>query len=244
MRRRNNTKTKSRKRRRSTKSEEEPLLEQDPSPDHTQVEADETGEDVFMLHHLEPPSLPITQHLSLLHGIIGHQQDALNEEETTVTNAPEIGIHVSRIHQDPPKHLMKEYIQDDDGFIYPIAIIQVHLPNTEAPDNCESCTRPMDRLVRDHCHECGKFKGWTCYGCNTHNSDFSGDHYRAMALYNDSHLEICKPISIKPEEHTNYVSHCYTHRPNFASACRRSGKMPQVNKRQLKKDGVKRRSRG
>lgn len=34
------------------------------------------------------------------------------------------------------------------------------------PDACETCGKP-GRVVFDHCHVTGEFRGWLCNGCNT-----------------------------------------------------------------------------
>lgn len=32
---------------------------------------------------------------------------------------------------------------------------------------CENCGKTDQKLLFDHCHETGKFRGWLCYQCNT-----------------------------------------------------------------------------
>lgn len=34
------------------------------------------------------------------------------------------------------------------------------------PEACELCARP-GKVVWDHCHKGGHFRGWLCYQCNT-----------------------------------------------------------------------------
>ena len=34
------------------------------------------------------------------------------------------------------------------------------------PGNCELCKKQRKRIVFDHCHKTGKFRGWLCNGCN------------------------------------------------------------------------------
>lgn len=37
----------------------------------------------------------------------------------------------------------------------------------ERPDKCECCGRTRAKLVYDHCHTSGDFRGWICGNCNT-----------------------------------------------------------------------------
>lgn len=34
------------------------------------------------------------------------------------------------------------------------------------PENCEVCGQPHSKIVLDHCHETGAFRGWLCDPCN------------------------------------------------------------------------------
>lgn len=38
--------------------------------------------------------------------------------------------------------------------------------NRPQPDYCEICGKGGRRLVWDHCHQRGHFRGWICYRCN------------------------------------------------------------------------------
>jgi len=35
------------------------------------------------------------------------------------------------------------------------------------PETCEVCSRRNKRIVFDHCHKTGGFRGWLCHSCNT-----------------------------------------------------------------------------
>lgn len=55
----------------------------------------------------------------------------------------------------------------------------------ERPEICDVCQEPDWRIVFDHCHASGKFRGWLCYGCNLtlgHAKD-SPETLRALADY-------------------------------------------------------------
>lgn len=36
----------------------------------------------------------------------------------------------------------------------------------DKPDKCSICEQPHKKIVLDHCHETGKFRGWLCDPCN------------------------------------------------------------------------------
>lgn len=39
--------------------------------------------------------------------------------------------------------------------------------NRPRPELCDCCNKVTDRLVLDHDHATGKFRGWLCHTCNT-----------------------------------------------------------------------------
>ena len=45
---------------------------------------------------------------------------------------------------------------------------QGEVMNVEAAysDVCDLCGRSGRRMVLDHCHETGRFRGWICHKCN------------------------------------------------------------------------------
>ena len=47
-------------------------------------------------------------------------------------------------------------IMDKDG---------IKRPSLGTP--CDNCGKTDQKLIFDHCHETGKFRGWLCYQCNT-----------------------------------------------------------------------------
>jgi hypothetical protein len=36
----------------------------------------------------------------------------------------------------------------------------------ERPETCDVCDQKSFRMVFDHCHASGRFRGWLCFGCN------------------------------------------------------------------------------
>ena len=48
------------------------------------------------------------------------------------------------------------------------------------PKNCELCGR-VGKIVFDHCHKTGKFRGWICYKCNT-SLGLAGDDLQTLLL--------------------------------------------------------------
>lgn len=54
---------------------------------------------------------------------------------------------------------------------------------------CEACGGSKTRIVFDHCHVTGKFRGWLCDSCNRVLGlmDESGDRLRRLAEYLERH---------------------------------------------------------
>ncbi len=44
--------------------------------------------------------------------------------------------------------------------------IQEELAGRSKPDRCELCQEKAGRIVWDHCHDSGQFRGWLCDRCN------------------------------------------------------------------------------
>jgi hypothetical protein len=42
----------------------------------------------------------------------------------------------------------------------------LQLAGREKPEFCEICNENKFRIVFDHCHELGHFRGWICDRCN------------------------------------------------------------------------------
>lgn len=59
----------------------------------------------------------------------------------------------------------------------------------EKPTRCEVCRRWHKKIVIDHCHETGRFRGWLCDPCNMILGmvDESPQILRDIALYLEKH---------------------------------------------------------
>lgn len=47
-----------------------------------------------------------------------------------------------------------------------IRVQQQEIAGRPCPEECELCGNSEDRIVYDHCHEKGHFRGWICDRCN------------------------------------------------------------------------------
>lgn len=59
------------------------------------------------------------------------------------------------------------------------------------PVNCDVCGKPHKKIVLDHCHSSGKFRGWLCDPCNVTLGAVSesAETLRGLADYLEKHKD-------------------------------------------------------
>lgn len=72
-------------------------------------------------------------------------------------------MHYARVKRKQNRELLKTRSQ---AYLKRASDKRVALAGRPKPDACEVCTEPGRRIVFDHCHANGQFRGWICDRCN------------------------------------------------------------------------------
>jgi Recombination endonuclease VII len=83
---------------------------------------------------------------------------ALDQLKRRIARDPTLRDHINKLQRDNHARRAKRKHK-----------LRVQMAGRQRPDNCEACGNPhseRNRVVYDHCHKSGQFRGWLCDRCN------------------------------------------------------------------------------